>query len=145
MIRFKALNVDGKEIQYEYKDAKELETIWRSDDIEMNVPENDAPIYDVEIDGKSDLREATFERIGTDSVWFEDLLTYLGIEIWGWINKVFKGGDDMRIVKTWCENTKEGEDYLKYNGYIEAKRILNTEYYICKTLGNKLDDVKIIL
>lgn len=83
MIRFKVLNVDGKEIQYEYKDAKELETIWRSDDIEMNVPENDAPIYDVEIDGKSDLEEATFERIGTDPVWFEDLLTYLGIEIWG--------------------------------------------------------------
>lgn len=79
MIRFKARNVDGKEIQYEYKDAKELETIWRSDIIEMNVPENDAPIYDVEIDDKS---EATFEKIGTDSVWFEDLLTYVGIEIW---------------------------------------------------------------
>lgn len=73
MIRFKTLNADGKEIQYEYKDAKELETIWRSDDIEMNVPENDAPIYDVEIDSKSDIREAIFE----------DLLTYLGIEIWG--------------------------------------------------------------
>lgn len=85
MIRFKTLNVDRKEIQYKYKDAKQLETIWRSDDIEMNVPENDAPIYDVEIDGESDsdIRETTFERIGTDSVWFEDLLTYLGIEIWG--------------------------------------------------------------
>ena len=85
MIRFKALNVDGKEIQYEYKDAKELETIWRSDNIDMNVPENDVPIYDIEIDGtsESDIVEATFERIGTDSVWFEDLLTYLGIEIWG--------------------------------------------------------------
>lgn len=85
MIRFKALNVDGKEIQYEYKDAKELETIWRSDDIDMNVPENDVPIYDIEIDDKSDsdIREATLERIGTDSVWFEDLLTYLGIETWG--------------------------------------------------------------
>ena len=82
MIRFKTLNVDGKETQYEYKDANELETIWRSGDIKMNVPENDAPIYDVEIDGKSDIREATFEKIGTDSVWFEDLLTYLGIEIW---------------------------------------------------------------
>lgn len=83
MIRFKALNVDGKEIQYEYKDVKELETIWRSDDIDMNVPENDAPIYDIEIDGESesDIREATLERIGTDSVWFEDLLTYLGKEI----------------------------------------------------------------
>lgn len=79
MIKFKTLNADGKETQYEYKDVKELETIWRSDDIEMNVPENDAPIYDVEINGKSDIRKATFERIGTDSVWFKDLLTYLGI------------------------------------------------------------------
>ena len=82
MIKFKSLSLDGKEIQYEYKDAKELESIWNSDDIDMNVPANDAPIYDVEIDGKPDIREATFERIGTDSVWFEDLLTYLGIDIW---------------------------------------------------------------
>jgi hypothetical protein len=84
MIRFKTLNTDEKEVQYEYKDVKELETIWRSDDIDMNVPENDASIYDIEIDGKSDsdIREATFKRIGTDSVWFEDLLTYVGIEVW---------------------------------------------------------------
>ena len=82
MIRFKTINCEGNEIQYEYKDAKELEDIWRSDDIDMNVPENDAPIYDVEIDGKPDIKEATFERMGTDSVWFEDLLTYVGIEIW---------------------------------------------------------------
>lgn len=82
MIRFKALNVDGKEIEYVYQNKDELEKIWRSDDIDMNVPANDDPIYDVEIDGKKDLSEATFERIGTDSVWFEDLLTYLGIEIW---------------------------------------------------------------
>ena len=82
MIRFKALNVDGKEIEYVYQNKDELEKIWRSDDIDMNVPANDDPIYDVEIDGKKDLSEATFDRIGTDSVWFEDLLTYLGIEIW---------------------------------------------------------------
>ena len=82
MIRFKALNVDGKEIEYVYQNKDELEKIWRSDDIDMNVPANDDPIYDVEIDGKKDLSEATFERIGTVSVWFDDLLTYLGIEIW---------------------------------------------------------------
>ena len=82
MIKFKALNVDGKEIEYFYQNKDELERIWRSDDIDMNVPANDDPIYDVEIDGKKDLSEATFERIGTDSVWFEDLLTYLGIDIW---------------------------------------------------------------
>lgn len=82
MIRFKALNVDSKEVQYEYKDTKELEEIWCSDDIDMAVPENDAPIYDVEIDGKPALERATFERIEMDDeVWFEDLLTYLGIEI----------------------------------------------------------------
>lgn len=51
----------------------------------------------------------------------------------------------MRIIKTWCENTKEGENYLKYNGYIKARRILNTNYYICKSIGNKLEDVKVIL
>lgn len=82
MIRFKALNVNGDEIEYSYENKEELERIWRSDDIDMSVPANDDPIYDVEIDGKKDLSEATFERIGTDSVWFEDLLTYLGIEIW---------------------------------------------------------------
>lgn len=51
----------------------------------------------------------------------------------------------MRIVKTWCENTKETENYLKYNGYENAKRILVTNYYICTSIGTELDDVKIIL
>ena len=47
-----------------------------------DLPANDDPIFDVKVDGK-DIRGATFERIGTDSVWFEDLLTYVGIDIWG--------------------------------------------------------------
>lgn len=51
----------------------------------------------------------------------------------------------MVVVKTWCENTKEGEEYLKYNGYSNAKRILNTSYYYCKNKGVSLKDVKIIL
>lgn len=37
----------------------------------------------------------------------------------------------IKIVKTWCENTKEGENYLKYNGYGIAKRVLITNFYIC--------------
>ena len=50
----------------------------------------------------------------------------------------------MRIVKTWCENTKEGEEYLKYNNYKNAKRILNTHYFVCECIGEKLDDVIVI-
>ena len=53
-----------------------------------------------------------------------------------------------RIVKTWCENTKEGENYLKYNNYGRVvKRILNTDYYICigkSKLEYTCGDVKII-
>lgn len=54
------------------------------------------------------------------------------------------GGVVMRIVKTWCENTKEGEQYLRYNYYEKAKRILNTDYYICRCIGLELSDVEII-
>lgn len=51
----------------------------------------------------------------------------------------------MRIVKTWCECTIEGENYLRYNGYEKAKRIVKTNLYICKCIGHKLDDVKVII
>lgn len=85
MIQFKTDNGYGEVLTYQYDGVEELEKIWRSDDIDMDVPANDAIIFDVVVDGKSvfsAITEATFERIGTDSVWFEDLLTYLGIEIW---------------------------------------------------------------
>jgi hypothetical protein len=51
----------------------------------------------------------------------------------------------MIIVKTWKENTKEAEEYLKYNGYEKAKRIGKTNMYICKKEGEKLKDVKRII
>ena len=51
----------------------------------------------------------------------------------------------MRIVKTWCESTEEGENYLKYNGYKKAKRIAKTNYYICGCIGNTLNDVEVII
>lgn len=51
----------------------------------------------------------------------------------------------IRIVKTWCENTKEGEDYLKYNGYKNAKRLFNSSYYVCFCKGIRLSDVDVIV
>ena len=50
----------------------------------------------------------------------------------------------MRVIRTWCENTSEAESYLRYNGYRNAKRILNTSLYLCSCIGNQLSDVKII-
>lgn len=47
----------------------------------------------------------------------------------------------MNIVKTWCENTKEGMDYLKFNGYEPVKR-LSKSIWLVRKIGNKLDDVK---
>lgn len=82
MIQFKTINSNGDSCTWEYENAVDLKIKWRSESCDETVPDNEEPIYDVVIDGKSDLKEATFERIGTDSVWFEDLLTYLGIRIW---------------------------------------------------------------
>ena len=85
MIKIRVLNMNDEEIEYEYRDVKELEEIWKSDDIDMNVPENDAEVTYCEKDGKvifEDIVDKTFKRNGTDTVWFEDLLTYFGIEIW---------------------------------------------------------------
>lgn len=49
----------------------------------------------------------------------------------------------MKIVKTWCENTEEGKDYLGYNGYQPIRR-LTKDLWLVKKIGNKLDDVEII-
>ena len=54
----------------------------------------------------------------------------------------------MRIIKTWCENTKEGEEYLKYNDYGSSiKRIFNSSLYLClgRTMPKVCKDVKIII
>lgn len=47
MIKITVLNTDDKEVEYEYQDVKELENIWKSDDIDMDVPEYDAEVVDV--------------------------------------------------------------------------------------------------
>jgi hypothetical protein len=49
----------------------------------------------------------------------------------------------MRVVKTWCENTKEGMDYLKYNGYKPVCR-LSRKLWLVRCVGNKLDDVIVL-
>lgn len=82
MITFTSINVDGKRIEYKYKDATEIEREWKSDNIDMNVPANDDPIYNVMIDGKEVWVGNLEDNEKGDDVWFEDLLTYLGIEIW---------------------------------------------------------------
>ena len=53
----------------------------------------------------------------------------------------------MKLIKTWCENTKEGKDYLKYNNYgTKIIRLPFTNYFLCFGRNNvkKLNDVRII-
>lgn len=49
----------------------------------------------------------------------------------------------MKLIKTWCENTKEGFDYLNYNGYKSICRI-TAKLWLVGTIGNKLDDVEVL-
>ena len=49
----------------------------------------------------------------------------------------------MRIIKTWCENAKEGRGYLKYNGYKPICR-LTKNLWLVKRIGNKMNDIKIV-
>ena len=78
MITFESVSSTNHRQKWKYKDATELENEWRSDSIDMRVPENDASIFNVVVDGKPVFMCSS---IG-DPVWFEDLLTYFGIEIW---------------------------------------------------------------
>ena len=73
MIRFNTYNADNNLCLWKYDSVEELERVWRSDDIDMDVPANDDFVFDVVIDGeKKDFPGDTL---------FEDLLTFLGIEI----------------------------------------------------------------
>ena len=49
----------------------------------------------------------------------------------------------MKIIKTWCENTKEGMEYLRFNGYKPICR-LSKNLWLCRTIGAILDDITII-
>lgn len=86
MIIIKTLDSNDEVRTWKYEDKDALEREWRSDSIDMDVPENDAEVISCEVDDKKifdAVSDYTFKRIGTDTVWFEDLLTYFDIEIWG--------------------------------------------------------------
>ena len=74
MITFKTTNENDEICIWQYDSAEELEKEWRSDDIDMNVPANDAHMFDVKIDGE--------KKNFPDGTWFEDFLTFIGIDIW---------------------------------------------------------------
>lgn len=50
----------------------------------------------------------------------------------------------MRIVKTWCENTKEGIGYLDYNGYKPICRLTKSLWLVGR-IGTGLTDVFVII
>jgi hypothetical protein len=50
----------------------------------------------------------------------------------------------MRIVKTWCENTKEGMSYLNYNNYKPICR-LTKKLWLTRQIGNSLSDIVVII
>lgn len=79
MIRFKSKNVNWETREWKFNSAKELEEEWYSE--RCAVPSNDDPIWDVKIDGKRVLKEATYDKIEEyDSICFADLLIYVGIK-----------------------------------------------------------------
>ena len=50
---------------------------------------------------------------------------------------------ELHIIKTWCEDTAEGHNYLKYNGYAPILRI--GKYWVVGALGTPLADVIVII
>lgn len=47
----------------------------------------------------------------------------------------------MKLIRTWCENTKERMEYFTFIGYSPVCRLSNSLWLVAK-IGNKLDDVK---
>ena len=83
MIRFAVDDGCGAERWYEYRGKEELKNKWLSDSPDAEVPADGVTVLRIEIDGTDvteKVTEATFARIGTDEVWFEDLREYLDIE-----------------------------------------------------------------
>ena len=82
MIEFKSKNIDGEIKSWSFENPQALEDVWNSED--ADVPANDDPVWDIKIDGEYVELGLTIEETSDvdDCVWFEDFLTYLGIEIW---------------------------------------------------------------
>lgn len=49
MLRFTVVNEDGKHIEYAYNSIEELRKEYWSDNIDADIPSNDAPIVDCEL------------------------------------------------------------------------------------------------
>ena len=49
----------------------------------------------------------------------------------------------MHIVQTWCENTEEGRDYLRFLGYEPLKR-LTAKLWLVRKIGSPMEDVTVI-
>lgn len=81
MITFNSRNIDGNVREWDFESVKELEDTWKSPD--ADVPANDDPIWNVKVDGASVWVGNPEDVDEGDEVWFEDLLTYCFIEIWG--------------------------------------------------------------
>lgn len=80
MITFKSRNVEGEVKDWKFDCAEDLIDEWNG---ECDLPSNDDTVWAIDIDGKRVLdSDEQLERMGTDEVWFEDLLTYLGVDIW---------------------------------------------------------------
>lgn len=69
-ITFKSFNFDGSIRDWKFDSVEALKQKW-NDDFE-DLPANDDSIVEVYIDGKGTLFKV-----------FEDLLTYIGIDVWG--------------------------------------------------------------
>lgn len=81
MIEFNSRNIDGEVRKWKFNSKEDIEKEWKSPD--ADVPANDDPIWNVYIDGTQIVWKTNKKYTEDDPVWFEDLLTYLGIEIWG--------------------------------------------------------------
>lgn len=79
MITFTSRNTLDEIIDWEFKSKEDLKEAYD----EGNSPMSDDQIWDVKIgvDGKDVWVGNTEDNDVGDDVWFEDLLTYLGIEI----------------------------------------------------------------
>ena len=80
-ICFTAINPDGTLTRYSYEKMENLEYWWHFGDSEA-IPANDAPIFDVFINGEAkELAPTIKETNDTENcLRFEDLIAYLGID-----------------------------------------------------------------
>ncbi len=82
-IDFKSWGKDAKVKSYHFDSVDDLKAAWEKGE---GVPDNSDPVADVVINGKSVYVGANPESIEPavlDDVWFEDILTFCNIDIWG--------------------------------------------------------------